>query len=372
MPTSHRYDPVAIAFHWLTALAILAMLGLGWTMVELRPGSSSQFQLFQWHKSLGFTVLALATLRLLWRAGHRPPPLPPTMSAIERRGAQLGHWALYGLMLALPLSGWVVVSTASFNIPTLLYGIVPVPHIAPLASLADKAEIHELFEGLHETGVWTLVAILVVHVGAALRHHFLLGDEVLVRMLPRFRRHAPVVALAAALCWATPAAAAEWTIDSGASRLGFTGSQGGTPFDGRFTRWRGDIVFDPANPGAGHALVTIDTASATTDDRNRDEALPQADWFNAKTFPDAVFEATTFRAKGGNAYEAEGSLTIRGVSRPVTLPFTLDLTGNRARAQGRLTLVRTEFGIGQGSWSDGRNVALEVAVTVDLTANARQ
>ena len=179
--------------------------------------------------------------------------------------------------------------------------------------------------------------------------------------------------LASALLLASslPAAAATWTVDMAKSRLGFTGSQSGASFDGKFTRWDAQIDFDPANPAAGHALVTIDMSSAVTGDAQKDEALPQSDWFDTKTFPKAVFEAKSFRSTGGDAYEADGTLTIRGQGKKVVLPFTLDITGNQAHAKGRLNLIRTDFGVGQGSWKTADYVALEVAVTLDLTATRK-
>lgn len=167
---------------------------------------------------------------------------------------------------------------------------------------------------------------------------------------------------------AAPAEAAAWKADPAKSSLGFTGSLSGSPFDGQFKRWQAEIEFDPAKPEAGHALVTIDMASATTGDSQQDQALPNSDWFDVKGFPQAKFEATSFRAKGGNAYEAEGSLTIRGMRKDVVLPFTLDLQGPTAHAKGRLTILRTDYGVGQGAWASGQMVGLDVTVTVDLTA----
>ncbi|CAA7627394.1 YceI family protein [Magnetospirillum sp. SS-4] len=178
--------------------------------------------------------------------------------------------------------------------------------------------------------------------------------------------------VAAALLWSISAQAAEWSAGGGnASRLGFVGSQGGSPFEGRFERWTAKIDFDPANPAAGRVVVDIDMTSAATGDRQKDDSLPQAEWFDAATFPRARFEAAGFRATGGNAYEAAGRLTIRGIGKDVVLPFTLDIAGTTARAKGRLPLIRTDYGIGQGPWKTGETVALDVAVTFDLTATRK-
>lgn len=175
-------------------------------------------------------------------------------------------------------------------------------------------------------------------------------------------------ALVAAFLLPTPVLAASWTVDPSSSRLGFAGKQGGTAFEGRFKSWSATIDFDPAAPESGKAVVTIDMASASTGDPQKDGALPQPEWFNAAKTPQARFEATSFRPKGGNAYEAVGTLTIRDVSKPVVLPFTLDIQGDTAKAKGKLDLVRTDYGVGQGPWASGQAVALEVSVVIDLTA----
>jgi polyisoprenoid-binding protein YceI len=167
---------------------------------------------------------------------------------------------------------------------------------------------------------------------------------------------------------AVSAHAATWTIDTAKSHLGFTGSQSGTPFSGEFGKFSGTIVFDPATPAAGHADVTIAIASAKTGDQQKDGAMPGSDWFAADKFPTAAFKATSFKATGTNTYEADGTLTIRGISKPVALPFTLTITGDTAAAKGKVQLVRTDYGVGQGAWSSAQYVALDVAVSVDIVA----
>jgi len=177
--------------------------------------------------------------------------------------------------------------------------------------------------------------------------------------------------LLAALQVAALPAAAEWAVDPGKSAIRFSGVQVGVPFTGRFERFKAAADFDPAKPEAGHALVLIDLASARTGDVQRDQALPQKDWFDVKTAGEARFEATRFVDKGQGDYAAIGTLTIRGTSRPVTLPFHLTLDGGTAHATGRVGLVRTEFGVGQGAWASGQGVALDVGVEVDIVATAQ-
>jgi polyisoprenoid-binding protein YceI len=170
------------------------------------------------------------------------------------------------------------------------------------------------------------------------------------------------------LAGAASAHAATWTVDAAKSHLGFTGSQSGTPFAGHFGKFDGTIVFDPANPAAGHADITIDTASAATGDQQKDSAMPGADWFSVAAFPQAHFVATGFKSTGAGNYAAAGTLTIRGVSKPVTLPFTLAISGDQATAAGKVQLVRTAFGVGQGAWATAQYVGLDVAVDFAIVA----
>ena len=187
------------------------------------------------------------------------------------------------------------------------------------------------------------------------------------------KRSAVSAAAAAFLVFgaATAADAATWTVDPGKSRLGFTAQQSGTPFSGRFKTWTATIDFDPATPDRGRVAATVDVASATTDDAQKDEAMPGSDWFDAGKFAAATFEATGFTPKGADSYETRGKLTLRGVTKDVTLTFKLTIAGNEAQAVGKTQLVRTDFGVGQGSWSNGDMVALDVDVDLDLVATRK-
>ena len=183
-----RYTTVAIVLHWLIALAIVEQIALGLAMTQDGLAPMRQFQLFQLHKSVGITILLLVLLRVLWRLAHRPPPLPAAMPAVERRAAEGTHLVLYALLLLMPLTGWAVVSASPFNIPTVLYGIVPWPHLPVLPTLHDKAPVEAVLKAVHAYGAWMLIALLALHVLAVLRHVLVLDDDVLWRMLPVFPR----------------------------------------------------------------------------------------------------------------------------------------------------------------------------------------
>jgi polyisoprenoid-binding protein YceI len=164
-----------------------------------------------------------------------------------------------------------------------------------------------------------------------------------------------------------PSTRSNWTVDKAKSRIEFTGSQTGKDFTGAFADYEAAITLDPADLASAHIKVTIDMASAETGDRQRDDALPSSDWFSVKDFPTAVFDATDIRAAGAG-YAAHGKLTIRGVSKDLILPFSLAIAGDRASADGEVSLLRTDFGVGQGDFSTSEWVGLDVKVAIHIAA----
>jgi cytochrome b561 len=185
MTPDDRYNAGAIGLHWAIALTTFGLLGLGWTMVLIPLGDPLRVPLFAWHKSLGLTVLVLTLMRIGWRLTHHAPALPDAMPVWQKAASKLGHILVYSLLLGLPLSGWALVSTNSRNIPTIFFGLFEVPHLPVLSTLPDKAPAHVAAETMHSMAGWVLVALLAIHIAAALRHHFILRDKVLIRMLPR-------------------------------------------------------------------------------------------------------------------------------------------------------------------------------------------
>jgi cytochrome b561 len=192
--SQERYTQVAIILHWVVALGIVVLAAMGLVMVHAKLEPIRLFQLYQLHKSIGITVLLTAILRLGWRMVNRPPPLPDLMSPIERAAAAGGHLALYLFLLGLPLTGWALVSSSVFGIPTVLYGIVPWPDLPILSTLADKASTEALLKIGHAYGAYALLVLVSLHVAAALRHHFIVKDDVLLRMLPILPGRRPVPA----------------------------------------------------------------------------------------------------------------------------------------------------------------------------------
>lgn len=180
---SERYDSVAVFLHWTMALFILFMLFLGITMEDYPM--ALKFQAINFHKALGITILGLSVFRLIWRFLNPPPALPVDMPAWEKLGAHLSHWALYAFIILMPLSGWLMVS-ASAKYPIVFFNLGEAPFIPMPTDLALKKEIGGLSHEVHEWFGYGAIALIVLHASAALKHHFVDHDSVLVRMLPRF------------------------------------------------------------------------------------------------------------------------------------------------------------------------------------------
>lgn len=181
--TSGGYGRVAIVFHWTMALLILAMLALGLYMTSLPPTDPETFQLYQLHKSIGFVVLTLAVLRLAWRLVNPSPKLPDGMMAVEKLAAHLGHAGLYAFLFAMPITGWLMASASPWGIPTIVFDVLPVPHLPVPEALGTQAEAEAIFKLLHEYGAYLLMALIFAHAAAALKHHFIARDDTLRRML---------------------------------------------------------------------------------------------------------------------------------------------------------------------------------------------
>jgi cytochrome b561 len=174
--TRNSWGGPAKFLHWIVALLVLAQLALGWAAVSWRL-SPLKLDLFVWHKSTGLLIFGLMVVRAAWRLANPPPALPDAIPAWEKRAAHVGHFLLYAILIAMPISGWIVNSAA--NIPFRIFWRVPLPDIvAPDKALADlAARVHLiLFLGLS--------ALLSLHIAAALRHHLVRRNAILTRMLP--------------------------------------------------------------------------------------------------------------------------------------------------------------------------------------------
>ena len=409
-----RYSGIAIALHWTIAAALAFQISLGWRLEG--PVTPLLFTLFQLHKSIGIAILVLSIARLILRFA-RPRPTPVAGPAWAKALAGAVHFGFYLVMIAGPISGWLLVSTAKIKVPTLIFGAIPWPHFPVPAAMTQA--VHDISENAHGLLAWLAIGLFLLHVAGALRHQWLLGGNVLVRMIPGARGKAiPAVIGALVLIFgamalakiiggsaapapaplaaapveepenvieaAPPAPVADnamentmepeapaiipaWTVQSG-GRLGFTATWNGDAIRGTFSRWRSTIKFNPDALDQSSIKVTVDLASADTGDGQRDESLKGSDFFDASTHPSAIFTSSSIRKLGGDRYEATGSLNLRGATKPTTLRFTLKIDGKRAKVSGTTQLDRTRFKVGIGEWASTDVIA--AAVAVDFSFNA--
>ncbi|MFC3101297.1 cytochrome b/b6 domain-containing protein [Altererythrobacter lauratis] len=408
---AERYSRGAILLHWIIAGLLAVNLAIGFGM----GNDASSFALVQFHKSLGISILLLTLVRIAWRITHKPPPAADKgpLGAV----AKAVHVLLYAFMLGAPLTGWALVSTSPLNVPTMLFGVVPWPHL-PL----DPA-INGGVEVTHELLAFLGIGLFALHVAGALKHHFINRDGVLARMAPGGSAKAALVLFAAVLVAggatfammpgggdhshedaegaavpvaeatelaeaealeeeaeaevaeeepapeATEAAAApppDWDIQPGGS-LRFVASNAGSALNGTFRRWDGAITMDPDNPAGSRIVIEIDLTSATLGDATQDGMLAGAEFFAVSSFPTAVFRSTDVQKTGGNSYRARGTLSIKGVTRPQTISFTLGGSGNARSVTGSATVDRNAFGVGTGEAAGGIAADVRVEFAFDAT-----
>lgn len=432
---SRRYAVVAIVLHWAIAIGILAMIPFGWWMSDLihEPETRAHgVAAFQLHKSIGLSILALSLARLGWRLLNPPPPLPAGMTRWERIAAVATHWGFYGVMIALPLSGWVYVSTGfdgegrPLAVPTYWFGLFEVPHL-PVAAAAESVRQAAAAASMsaHSAMAWGAIVLAALHVAGALKHQFVNKDGVMSRMVPGVpdpggaepaspaRRiglgvglgavvlafvaltiaaltppasseAAPEDAAALTSAAAGPAAATAggalpvqnnsapqvWLIDPGASSIRFTGQNAGVAFSGQFPRFSGDIAFSPNALARSRVRIDIDMTAVTMADAMQATTLRQREWFDVANFDDAQFEAEAFRALGGDRFEATGALEIKGQEIPVVLPFTVSIANGVATMTGEARIDRVAAGLGLTSDPNAQWVSREIVVSIQVRATA--
>lgn len=168
-----RYTKTAVVLHWLIAIGIFAMFALGWYMTGIPKETPDRAFYFNLHKSVGVTLLALILFRIYWRVTHTPPTLASTLKAWEKKLAHAGHHSLYLLMILVPVSGLIMSAYSKFGVKWFGLPLIP--------GLNDKV-IRDNFTEVHEIVGWILLAVVVLHIVAGLKHHFIDKDETLTRM----------------------------------------------------------------------------------------------------------------------------------------------------------------------------------------------
>jgi cytochrome b561/polyisoprenoid-binding protein YceI len=390
------YGSVTKTFHWLTALLILTAIPLGVIANQLGfetgPQIAQKAWLFSLHKTVGIMAFFVALLRILWAFSQTKPGLLNGDNAVEATAAEVVHWLLYFSLVLVPLSGWIHHAASQGFAPVFL----PFGDTLPLVPKSET--LSHMASSMHWVLTKVLVASLLLHIAGALKHAVIDRDDTLKRMLPGKiatpslpAQHASKLPLVIAVLvygaamglgtyWgqsqshdhehttaeAAPLAAvqSDWQVSEGT--LAIVVNQFGSDVTGSFADWTAEISFDAEAQGdtKGTVDVTIAIASLTLGSVT-DQAMG-SDFFDAETFPTARFTAEIVAIDAG--YEAQGTLTLKGTTAPITLPFALDIVDNVATMQGETTLARLDYNVGE-SMPDEGSLGFNVAVKIDLTAS---
>lgn len=387
--TPNSFGLVTRTFHWLTALLILTAIPLGLIANGIAPTPETiaqKAQLFSLHKTLGVAAFFIGLTRILWAMTQsHPAPLHP-QRRVELTLAQIVHWMLYLSLVMVPLTGWVHHAALDGFAPILWpfgQGLPFVPKSESIATLAGGA--HWVFTKL-------LAASVILHIAGALKHHLIDRDATLARMafgtaapeqpLPQTKRFAPLAlalvlygagtALALSMAPASPAPSTaapvaatggNWQVKTGT--LEFTVAQMGAPVTGSFSAWTAEISYDAAIPSgvAGKVDVQIDLTSLALGSVTDPAKGPE--FFDVASHPSARFTADL--VAGATGLTAKGTLDLHGKTVPISLPFTLAITGDSAQMTGSTKLDRRDFAIGAG-YADEATVGFAVEIKVALEA----
>ena len=386
------YSTTAKLLHWTIAGAIVLQFVLA-DLAE-RAGDADhavqQLGLLANHKSVGITILVLAIVRIGWRLTHKPPPLPSAIPTWQVRASHLSHWSLYALIVAIPLSGWLMSSASAYSVSW--FNLIQLPDF-----VAADPELKKTLKEVHETLAKILFLLALLHILAALKHAVIDKDGVLQRMLSTVSLALFVIVIALGVgvlgqagkrsgdadnttTASTPATAVQsqsatiselpvWQIDYAKSYIHFTGDQAGAIFKGEWLSWSAELRFSADDLDSGLFDVTVNTAEVNTNDKDRDDVLSDPEWFDPRQYPQAYYRAASFSKNGDGSYNALGNLVVKGQSAPVVLKFTVEENDEQRVLLGHAEFLRLDLGIGVGEWEDTTWVENEVRVDVRVEAS---
>ena len=384
-----RFSNTAIFLHWCVAGLIVSQFVLAKLAENARHHDKilEQLALLANHKSLGITILVLALIRLAYRLATPTLAPPTTMSRWQISASKVSHVLLYGFLFALPLSGWLMSSAKAYSVSW--FNLVALPDaVAPNKGLA------EFLQTSHYYLAEALFVIALIHILAAIKHHFIDKDDVLKRMSGTLSWALFILVIILALSFLgrifnSPPETATitqtttsiqkpltsikepqsslpmWQIDYEQSFIKFVGDQAGAPFEGEWKSWSAEIQFDAAQLDQARFNVSIDLSSGFSNNQERDDTIRSADFFDVASFPKAVYRASNFSDNSGS-FQSFGELSMKGVGVETPMNFQVELTDGIKVLSGSASLNRFDWNIGSGDWTDtswvGENVQVKVRV----------
>lgn len=387
------FSNIARCFHWLIAGLIISQYVLAKLAENAKANERilEQLALLANHKSVGITVLVLAILRLAYRFKYPPLKVSSSMPLWQHRASNVSHVLLYIFLFAMPLSGWLMSSAKAYSVSWFNVFTLP-DFIAPNKGWA--VNLHTIHHYLAEA----LFVVTLIHVVAALKHHFIDKDQVLsgmagpksylllfatvlisIGIFGRLFSFTPETVIlteeVSVQSMAIPITDIEliksdlplWKINYEDSYIKFTGDQAGAPFTGTWQQWQADIQFDMAELSKSRFMVIIDPSSGFSNDQDRDDTIRSADFFDVMTFTQATYRASDFGIDG-DGFKSNGELIMKGFSSPATLRFKVIQEGHKRILIGTASLDRLVWNIGAGDWTDTSWVGQEVIVEVRVVA----
>ena len=384
-----KYSPLARILHW----SIAGMIVSQFILAKLAERAEDNDQLLQQlallanHKSIGMTIVMLAVVRIIWRFTHRPPVLPSDLPVWQHRASAVVHWILYGLIFAIPISGWLMSSATAYSVSW--FNLFSFPDL-----VSPNEELAHLLHQVHETLAKSLFVIAVLHILAALKHRFIDKDQVLARMSSAAGWILFIATIAIAVGMfgrispssdttqinrqhsnelahqhlAPASSLAVWEIDYSDSHIRFSGEQAGAPFTGEWQSWIAEMQFDPDRLDESRFDVVIQVDSVFSDDATRDEAIVGVDFFDQPNFPEVRYQANQFSKSVQGSFTASGLLTIKGLQKSAPLVFRIEQHDNKTVLTGTATIDRLSWNVGMGDWTDTTWVGKDVQVEVRVVA----
>ncbi|MEM7763411.1 MAG: cytochrome b/b6 domain-containing protein [Pseudomonadota bacterium] len=389
-----QYGGVARVFHWAVAAAIVLQFVLAKLYEFAADGGERirQIALIANHKSVGMTILMVAVLRLVWRFRQGVPKLPSSMPGWQIKASHLSHWLLYGSLFLLPVTGWLMSSASAYSVSW--FGVFTWPDL-----IAPDTSLKETLKMLHDLFAKILFVVAILHIAAALKHHWVDRDQVLTRMTGTASLALFVAVIGVGLFALTPASAPQastevaeekvaaavtaaqpvsvdpninplkaWVIDYAASEITFTAEQAGAEFTGRWGEWKALMRFDPAALDDSQFSVDIGVHAVDTQDEERDSTLQDSDWFDEANYPTVRFETNAINVSD-TGFEADSVLVIKGERHPVVFQFDVAEQDGRKILTGQARLDRLALNVGTGDWTDTEWVGQFVDVAVTVTAS---
>lgn len=358
------YGTITKTFHWLMALLVISLLCVGFWMTTMMEPSPDMFVLYKWHKQIGIIVLILAAARIVWRLTNTIPDILGPSKKWEIGLARAVHVIFFISFLTMPLAGWFMSSAKGFSVSFFGYTL-------PNFIGEDKA-VADFLGAFHYYNACVLVGAIALHFGGVLKHVFVYKDGTLRRMLPKF-------IFVGAVLFSFSAQASNWVLEKATSKITFEGTQMGAGFLGEFKNFDAKIFFDPAALDKTDITVEIDLSSVSSKSSERDTTVLNEEWFDVKTYPKAIFKSTSVKLVEGDNYEAVGTLSLRGVTKEVTLPFTYkEVLSKNTEEHSKVALVtskgftlnRIDYGVGAKNWADPEAVGITFPVGFELNAHS--